>query len=50
MFAPSRDDVRQFFCGTAAKLRDGTPLTPLEDLAAQWIAEHPEYVADLADA
>ncbi len=25
------------------------PLTPLEDLAARWIAEHPEYSGDLAD-
>ena len=33
MFAPSQHDVRQFFC----------------DVAARWIGEHPEYVADLAD-
>jgi len=25
-------------------------MTPLEALAAQWIDEHPEYAADLADA
>jgi Domain of unknown function (DUF1841) len=25
------------------------PLTPLEAIAADWIAEHPEYEADLAD-
>lgn len=49
MFAPSQQDVRRFFCDVAAKRRDGMPLTPLEDLAAQWIAEHPEYAADLAD-
>lgn len=49
MFAPSQHDVRRFFCDTAAKLRDGRPLTPLEAIAAQWIAEHPEYSADLAD-
>ena len=49
MFAPSQHDVRRFFCETAAKLRDGRPLTPLEALAAQWINEHPEYRADLAD-
>lgn len=49
MFAPSQQDVRRFFCDVAAKRRDGMPLTPLEDLAAQWIAEHPEYTADLAD-
>lgn len=49
MFSPSQHDVRRFFCETAAKLEDGLPLTPLEDLAARWIAEHPEYAADLAD-
>jgi len=49
MFAPSQHDVRHFFCAVAAKCRDRRPLTPLEDLAAQWIAEHPEYAADLAD-
>lgn len=49
MFAPSQHDVRRFFCEVAAKRRSGAPLTPLEDLAARWIAEHPEYGADLAD-
>ena len=49
MFAPSQHDVRRFFCESAAKQRDGRPLTPLEDLAARWIGEHPEYAADLAD-
>ena len=49
MFAPSQHDVRRFFCEAAAKLRDGRPLTALEALAAQWIDEHPEYRADLAD-
>ncbi len=49
MFSPSQDDVRRFFCTTAAKLRDRLPLTPMEDLAARWIGEHPEYATDLAD-
>ena len=49
MFAPSQHDVRRFFCATAAKLREGRPLTALEALAAQWIDAHPEYAADLAD-
>jgi hypothetical protein len=49
MFAPSQIEVRQFFCGVAAKLRDASPLTPLEAIAADWIAEHPEYAGDLAD-
>jgi hypothetical protein len=50
MFQPSQHDVRQFFCATWRKQRDALPLTPIEALAAQWIAEHPEYDADLADS
>jgi hypothetical protein len=49
MFAPSQNDVRRFFCDAARKRRDRAPLTPLETLAADWIDEHPEYRADLAD-
>jgi len=49
MFAPSQDDVRRFFCAAHQKSRDGLPMTALEILAADWIAEHPEYHAELAD-
>src|SRR3990170_5972807 len=49
MFAPSQNDVRRFFCEAYRKLRDGLPMTPLETVAADWIAEHPEYHADLGD-
>jgi len=49
MFAPSQHDVRRFFCDTLRKQRTGEVLTPLEAIAADWIAEHPEYHADLAD-
>lgn len=49
MFAPSQNDVRSFFCEAHRKQREGTLLTPLESLAADWIADHPEYHADLAD-
>ena len=49
MFAPSQHDVRRFFCETSRKSRAGEVLTPLEAIAADWIAEHPEYAADLAD-
>ena len=49
MFAPSQNDVRRFFCETHRKARDGSPLTPMEILAADWIAEHPEYHAELDD-
>ena len=49
MFSPSQHDVRRFFCDAWRKQRDGAPLTPLETLAAQWVAEHPEYHGDLTD-
>jgi hypothetical protein len=50
MFNPSQDDVRRFFCGVQAKARAQAPMDALETLAGQWLAEHPEYEADLADA
>jgi hypothetical protein len=50
MFAPSQHDVRRFFCEVAARRRDKLPLTPLQDLAAQWIAQHQEYAGDLENA
>src|SRR5215831_16362300 len=49
MFAPSQHDVRRFFCEAHSKEQAGLPLTPMETLAAQWIAEHPEYHAELDD-
>jgi hypothetical protein len=49
MFQPSQHDVRRFFCEAHDLSRRGLPLTPIQTLAAQWIAEHPEYHADLAD-
>ena len=49
MFAPSQHDVRRFFCEAHTKQRQAQPLTPMEALAAQWIAEHPEYHAELSD-
>ncbi len=49
MFQPSQHDVRRFFCDTRRKQVDGLPLTPMEAMAADWVAEHPEYHADLAD-
>ncbi|MDR2155954.1 MAG: DUF1841 family protein [Burkholderiaceae bacterium] len=50
MFNPSQADVRRFFCGVWAKQRAGQPMQAIENLAAGWIAEHPEWQADLADA
>jgi hypothetical protein len=49
MFQPSQHDVRRFFCGAHAKRRSGAPLTPIEAIAADWIDQHPEYHAELAD-
>jgi hypothetical protein len=49
MFNPSQHDVRRFFCEAWRKHRAGEVLAPIEALAADWAAEHPEYHADLAD-
>lgn len=49
MFQPSQHDVRRFFCTAHAKHQAGAPMDAMETLAAGWIAEHPEYHADLAD-
>jgi uncharacterized protein DUF1841 len=49
MFAPTQDDVRDFFVEASRKRREQLPLTPLETVAADWIEAHPEYAADLAD-
>ncbi len=49
MFQPSQHDVRRFFCDAWRRHRAGEPLTPMDTLAAQWVAEHPEYHDELAD-
>ena len=50
MFTPSQADVRRFFCSVHAKALANRPLEALETIASQWIAEHPEYHAEFADA
>jgi hypothetical protein len=50
MFNPSQAEVRRFFCAVHAKGRAGQPMDALETLASQWLADHPEYDAELADA
>ena len=50
MFSPTQADVRRFLCGVHAKTQSGAPMEAIETLASLWIAEHPEYHADLSDA
>jgi Domain of unknown function (DUF1841). len=50
MFNPSQADVRRFLCAVHAKTLSGAPMEAIETLASLWIAEHPEYHAELADA
>ena len=50
MFNPSQADVRRFFCEAHRKRLAAEPMEAIETLAGQWIAEHPEYHAELADA
>lgn len=49
MFTPSQADVRRFFCAVHAKSQQQQPMEAIEVLAAEWIALHPEYHAELAD-
>jgi len=49
VFQPNQHDVRRFLCGAWRKRRDAAPMAPMETLAALWIAEHPEYDAELSD-
>jgi hypothetical protein len=49
MFNPSSDDVRRFFCEVFRKQRAGEILSPMEAIAGDWIAGHPEYADELAD-
>lgn len=45
MFNPSREQVRQFFCESWRKHRERLILEGAEAVAADLIAEHPEYHA-----
>ena len=49
LFQPSQEDVRRFFCAVYAKSRSGQSMEAIEVLCSQWIDEHPEYHAALAD-
>ena len=50
MFNPTQADVRRFLCAVHAKTAAQAPMEAIETLASLWIAEHPEYHADLQDA
>ena len=50
MFPPSSHDVRRFFCEAYRKQQAGEILGPMEAIAADWIALHPEYALALSDA
>jgi diadenosine tetraphosphatase ApaH/serine/threonine PP2A family protein phosphatase len=50
MFSPSASDVRQFFCSVYAKAKNRKALEAIEVIANEWLKEHPEHHALLADA
>lgn len=41
--------MRRFLCEAWRKQRVAAPMTAMETLASLWIAEHPEYAAELSD-
>ncbi|MDP2795647.1 MAG: DUF1841 family protein [Sulfurisoma sp.] len=43
MFNPSRDQARRFLIDAWRKRREALPATPLETIAADIVALHPEY-------
>ena len=49
LMQPSQADVRRFFCAVFAKSQTTQPLEAIEAIAAGWIAQHPEYHAELSD-
>jgi hypothetical protein len=49
MFTPSQHDVRRFFCDVYRKHQANEILTPLEAIARDWVAQHPEYADHLHD-
>ena len=50
MFQPTQADVRRFFCAVHAKAQAQQPMEAIETLASLWIAAHPEFHTELADA
>lgn len=50
MYAPSRDEARQFLVDAWRNYRNAQPLSALQQLAVTIIAKHPEYHPLLEDA
>jgi hypothetical protein len=49
MFNPSREQARRFFFDAWRRYRSGEPLSGLEQVAVEVMAEHPEYHRLLED-
>lgn len=47
MFNPSREQVRAFFTEAWDKHLNHQVLTPLENMAIEWVQQHPEYHDEL---
>ena len=47
MFNPSLREVRSFFVEAWRKRRSGAVASPMDAMAADWVASHPEYHADI---
>ncbi|MCK8514839.1 DUF1841 family protein [Methylonatrum kenyense] len=45
MFSSDRDTLRHQYIDAWRKYREGLPLTPLEDMIARVVVDHPEYHA-----
>lgn len=46
---PNQDEVRRFWCRTAAKVNATHAMDAMETIAGLWIEHHPEYAGDLLD-
>lgn len=49
MFSSNRNELRQQYLDAWRKYRDGKPVTPLESMIGEVVAEHPEYHTLLED-
>ncbi len=47
---PNQDEVRRFWCQTAAKVQANQAMDAMETIAGLWLEHHPEYQPDLQDA